>query len=265
MEEIESQLKEAEKKEHKLTAELKSKNEYIKHQETSIGQIKKNLDQDGKWLAEKQQEFDQVGGLFQNLKETAKNDEQAVRTAQEDYQKISAGLLQSDTGENQTLEQQVITAKKIATEAQTEVQQCEMSLAHNEERLKVKRKDMQSTDNEYKKDSRILEEKEKEVKTLENNLKRLNYEEGHLEGLNEQKKALSIEIDKLKNQVNVVEQQYYQLRFNYEKPEPNFRDSSVKGQVARLIKLKDVQTAYALDIAAGGKVIYNLKMSLLNY
>ena len=44
------------------------------------------------------------------------------------------------------------------------------------------------------------------------------------------------------------------LQFQYRDPERNFDRSRVKGLVAKLIKIKDPNTASALEVAAGGKV-----------
>ena len=45
-----------------------------------------------------------------------------------------------------------------------------------------------------------------------------------------------------------------QLQFDYRDPEKNFDRSKVHGLVAKLVKIKDVSTATALEVSAGGKV-----------
>ena len=45
-----------------------------------------------------------------------------------------------------------------------------------------------------------------------------------------------------------------QLQFDYQDPSRNFNRSKVKGPVAKLVQVKDVSTATALEITAGGKV-----------
>lgn len=44
------------------------------------------------------------------------------------------------------------------------------------------------------------------------------------------------------------------LQFDYKDPEKNFDRRKVHGLVCKLIKVKDVKTATALEVAAGGKV-----------
>ena len=54
--------------------------------------------------------------------------------------------------------------------------------------------------------------------------------------------------------------QYYiscrfpQLQFDYKDPEKNSDRSKVHGLVCKLIKIKDVKMATALEVSAGGKV-----------
>ena len=48
-----------------------------------------------------------------------------------------------------------------------------------------------------------------------------------------------------------------QLQFEYHDPEKNFDRSKVHGLVAKLIHVKDIKTATALEVAAGGK-LYNV-------
>ena len=47
-----------------------------------------------------------------------------------------------------------------------------------------------------------------------------------------------------------------QLQFQYRDPEKNFDRRRVNGLVAKLIKVNDVSTATALEVAAGGKVYF---------
>lgn len=95
------------------------------------------------------------------------------------------------------------------------------------------------------------------MKALEKKLKELNYEDGHMERLGEQRNALRNEIRKLEDELGQLESRYPQISFQYQKPDPNFNPNSVKGVVCKLITVKDKRAAYALDIAAGGK-LYNV-------
>ncbi|CAK9828217.1 Structural maintenance of chromosomes protein 2 [Anthophora retusa] len=254
---LQNELKGTETKQFKLTAEINSNKESIKAAKTTVKQLKANIADDQDALTLKQQEFAKVEELFKSLKEKDQQDCEAVLIAQEKYQKISSGLLESKDGDNATLEQQLINAKQNAIEAQTQLKQFEMTLDHNRTQLKNKKADMKNNDDEYKKYTKDLEIKEKEVKNLENELKKLNYEDGSIEQLTEQKNTLRNEIRRLEERIDDFESRYPQIRFEYQKPVPNFNHNSVKGVVCKLITVKDKRAAYALEIAAGAK-LYNV-------
>lgn len=257
LESLEQELQEFEKKQYKFSAEINSNKENIKVAKKTMDQIKINIADDKNALVLKEKELDKVGGLFQKLKEMDQKDTEALLKAQEKYQKISAGLLESEDGKNATLEQQLINAKQSITQAQTEFKQCEMTLNHNRQQLNKKQKDMHSTENEYKKYNMDLEKKEKELKNLENELQKLNYKDGYSEDLKNQRNTLMAEIRPLREKVDQFESRYSQTRFEYRNPESNFNAKSVKGIVCKLINLKDKSAAYALEVAAGGKVIFD--------
>lgn len=238
-----------------MSAEVNSNKENIKSTKKTIEQVKNNIADDKNALALKEKELEKVGGLFQKLKEMDKKDSEAVLEAQEKYQKISSGLLESEDGENATLEQQLIHAKQSITQAQTELKQCEMTLNHNRQQLSKKQKEMQNTASEYQKCNVGLETKEKELKNLENDLQKLNYKDGLSQDLNTQRSNLIAEIRQLREKVDQFESRYPQTRFEYRNPESNFNTKSVKGIVCKLMNVKDKKAAYALEIAAGGKVI----------
>lgn len=257
LESLEQELQEYEKKQYKLSAEVNSNKENIKAVKKTMEQIKINIADDKNALILKEKELEKVGGLFQNLKEMCQKDTEAVLEAQEKYQKISAGLLESEDGKNATLEQQLINAKQSVTQAQTELKQCEMTLNHNRQQLKKKEKDMYNTENEYKKYDVDLEKKEKELKSLENELQKLNYKDGYSEDLKNQKNKLIAEIKPLREKLDQFESRYPRTRFYYQNPESNFNAKSVKGIVCKLINVKDKRAAYALEVAAGGKVTFS--------
>lgn len=74
-----------------------------------------------------------------------------------------------------------------------------------------------------------------------------------------------MDIRKLNNEIfslNEKIQQFYikfpQLNFEYKNPEANFDRRRVKGLVCNLFKVKDPKYATALEVAAGGKVKFDV-------
>ncbi|XP_048507861.1 structural maintenance of chromosomes protein 2 [Athalia rosae] len=254
LEQVEAELKKAEKEEHMLMAEINGNTENIDAEEKLISQLNTNLKEDEAAFRLKKKEFENIGELFKTLKEKCEQDTAAYLAAQERYEKVSSGLLLSKDGENATLEQQLMTEKQNHAKSQTEVKQYEMTIKHSEEQLAKKQTDMRSTDNQYKQDNRNLENIEQELKNLENDLTKLNYTEGSSENLQEEARLLAAKVRELKGHVDNLEARHPQLRFRYQDPEPNFNREFVKGLVCKLLTVKDPGAASALEVAAGGRL-----------
>ncbi|XP_011311821.1 structural maintenance of chromosomes protein 2 [Fopius arisanus] len=254
---LERQLKDLEKKESQLAAEANSNQESIKAERKIIIQLEKNLNEDSKALEEKNQELQQVGGLFQRLREQDETDHAAVTAAQQRLQKITAGLLESDDGENATLEQQLINAKQNAIAAQTEIKQCQMTLVHSKEQLSIKENEVKNKDVDYQRDSTELANRENQLKAIEKEMSRINYDEATCQEKKETKRRLEGEIAQLQGNIDEIESRYPNLTFQYTPPSQNFNKNSVKGPVCTLMSLRAKEAAYALEVAAGGR-LYNI-------
>nr|CAD7394978.1 unnamed protein product [Timema cristinae] len=216
-----------------------------------------NIKFDEAALASKESELRKVQGLFDKLKSAQEEDKVALEAAQRKFQAVSSGLLSADDGTNATLEDQLMNAKQAVAQAQTEKKQAEMQLAPCQKELREKEQEMKKTSSNYEGDRQKLENMERELKTLEKELSKLNYKDGHIEDLQEQKRRLSQEIRSLKYQLDNSKSRNPHLNFVYRDPETNFNRASVKGLVCRLVKVKQPQTARALEVAAGGK-LYNV-------
>lgn len=74
---------------------------------------------------------------------------------------------------------------------------------------------------------------------------------------NQQRQRILLnEVRSVRERVESFEAQNPYLNFRYRDPETNFNRRSVKGIVARQIKLKDRANSTAIETAAGGKVSY---------
>lgn len=54
--------------------------------------------------------------------------------------------------------------------------------------------------------------------------------------------------------IHSIYDRFPQLQFDYRDPEKNFDRKKVHGLVAKLVHIKDVHSATALEVAAGGRV-----------
>lgn len=73
-------------------------------------------------------------------------------------------------------------------------------------------------------------------------------------GNQRRQRTLVNEVRSVQERVEGFEAHNPYLNFRYRDPETNFNRRSVKGVVARVIKLKDRSTSMALETAAGGRV-----------
>lgn len=241
---------------------MKNNQVTIQEEESKVKSLTADVANDERALADKQANLSEDGGLFGKLKETYEKDQKDLVDAQENYQKISVGLLQNDNGENATLEQQLMQARAAVTEAQTNVKQCEMRLKHSTEQLKIREKDIRTTTIDYDRLKREYANSQAALNTLKANKEKLGYAEGSLEGLQQQQLKLKKEIEQLDDKIDSLEMGNAGMRFEYNIADRNFRKESVKGVLGKLITVKDLSTAYALEIAAGRAVSFETFLSI---
>lgn len=108
LQELENHLKEAEQLEAKASAKVKSAKETLSADTKHMKQLQKNIDDDVKALNQKNEELSKVQAIFDSLREADKQDAEALAAAQKKFQAVSSGLLESDDGENATLQDQLM-------------------------------------------------------------------------------------------------------------------------------------------------------------
>ncbi|XP_056633840.1 structural maintenance of chromosomes protein 2 [Diorhabda sublineata] len=254
LKELEVKLKEKEKIEAKSNATVKSISDNIHTEEKKVDQLKKNLEEDGRILSNKQQELSKVQSLFETLKTNDTEDNAAFILSQKKFEAVSAGMEVNEDGEAQTLQDQFMKAKEDAMKAVTESKQASMQLTSCKNQLNQKRKELGSNSTDYDRDKALLEKKQKEVEALQANISKLNYSEEKMGELQSQRRILTQEIRNLKEKIDNFYVRKPYAKFSYSNPEPNFNRRSVKGVVCNLIKCGDTNACMALETAAGGKL-----------
>lgn len=242
-------------------------------EERKIKGLQKSIVDDKKFLMNKESEMQKVQGLFQNLKDTDAADSLASADAQKRFEAISVGLSTNEDGEAASLEDQLISrnilnknlfslinlpsfftdAQSQLSEATTKIKESEMVMKDSEIQLRQKKAEMNFNDGNYREEKSESDRMEIEMKTLEKNLSKMDYQDGLLEELMERKMALAQECRNYKMDLNRRDAHRYELQ--YRDPEPGFDRRRVKGMVCKLITVKDKKNALALSIAAGGSVI----------
>ena len=178
----------------------------------------------------------------------------ATAEAAEDMQrKFLAGELSVDGGESSgSLPDQLEEAKSQSNALATSTKQLEIKIKHMRKELEAKQKEQGKGQTEH---AAMLSEKQKlqkELNALTIQLHELDYNEDMEKELLSNKATEEQAVAKLREQLDDLSSQLSRIQFEYKDPVKNFDRSKVKGLVAELIELKDVGTAAALEVVAGG-------------
>ena len=201
---------------------------------------------------------------FETLRQNEKADAEALLKAQTRYQAACSGMFVNEDGSTGTLQDRLIDVRQKLSDAESELKCAQMELEHNTKELKMKEPESNKSNTDYTRDTQQLNLAEKDLKNIEEQMAKLNYEQ-EFKQLQEKRATLRQEVDQLKSQINNMEMRHPSVSFHYRDPVTNFDRRSVYGVVCRLMKLKDPKFATALEIAAGGKVISIFQFILMNY
>lgn len=118
---LEAQLTELTRAESAQTGEKKSTEQGLAIEVRNLKKLQKNVHDDGQALAHKEQEMATVGGQFEQLKQAEADDKVAFEAAKKRYDAVRSGLLTNEDGEATSLQDQLMQAKRVATESGTTI------------------------------------------------------------------------------------------------------------------------------------------------
>ncbi|XP_062984602.1 structural maintenance of chromosomes protein 2 [Elgaria multicarinata webbii] len=254
---LEEALAEVQRTDTKVQSTLDIKKQNLQGEEKKHKELVKCMEEDSKALASKEKEVKKISDGLSALQEARNKDTEALAAAQQHFNAVSAGLSSNEDGEDATLAGQMMTCKNDISKAETEAKQAQMKLKHAQQELKAKQAEVKKMDSGYKKDQDAFETVRKQKEKLENEMKKLNYEDKKEESLLEKQRELSRVVNRLRESYEALMSRFPNLRFEYRDPEKNWNSDHVKGLVASLITVKDVSTATALEVVAGGR-LYNV-------
>uniref|UniRef100_H3BA46 Structural maintenance of chromosomes 2 n=1 Tax=Latimeria chalumnae TaxID=7897 RepID=H3BA46_LATCH len=254
---LEGALAEAQRADTKAQSTLDLKKQNIKGEEKKRVQLIKSMEEDSKALAAKEKEVKMITDGLSALQEDGQKDAEALAAAQQHFNAVSAGLSSNEDGEAATLAGQMMTCKNEISKAETEAKQAQMKLKHAQQEMKAKQAEVKKMDSGYKKDLEAFERVKKSKEKLEAEMKKLNYEDGKEEQLLEKRRELSRTVNRLRESYEALVSKFPNLRFEYKNPEKNWDSNHVKGLVVNLISVKEISTATALEVVAGGR-LYNV-------
>uniref|UniRef100_A0A8C4Y2I3 Structural maintenance of chromosomes 2 n=1 Tax=Gopherus evgoodei TaxID=1825980 RepID=A0A8C4Y2I3_9SAUR len=254
---LEDVLAETQRVDTKAQSTLDLKKQNLKSEEKKCKELVKSMEEDSKAVVAKEQEVKKIKDGLNALQEASDKDTNALAAAQQHFNAVSAGLSSNEDGEEATLAGQMMTCKNDISKAETEAKQAQMKLKHAQQELKTKQAEVKKMDGGYKKDQEAFEAVKKLKEKLENEMKKLNYEDKKEETLLAKRRDLSRDVNQLRESYDALMAKFPSLRFEYKDPEKNWNPNHVKGLVASLITVKEISTATALEVVAGGK-LYNI-------
>ncbi|MEE6507885.1 hypothetical protein FKM82_017223 [Ascaphus truei] len=254
---LEETLAETQRADTKAQSTLDLKKQNMKDEEKKRKELVKSMEEDAKALGGKEKEVTKITDNLSSLQEACQKEAEALTAAQQHFNAVSAGLSSNEDGEAATLAGQMMACKNETSKAETEAKQAQMKLKHAQEELKTKQAEVKKMDSGYKKDSDAFEAVKKNKAKLEAEMQKLNYEDGKEEQLLEKRRDLSRNVNRLRENYDSLMSRFPNLQFEYRDPEKNWDSNRVKGLVASLISVKDLSTATALEVVAGGR-LYNV-------
>ncbi|XP_060695349.1 structural maintenance of chromosomes protein 2 [Hemiscyllium ocellatum] len=254
---LEQAVAHAHRMDAKVQSTYDSKKDNLKAEEKKWKALIKSMEEDGNAVAAKEKELKKISDELNALQETSQKDNKTLEAAQQHFNAVSAGLSSNDDGEAATLAGQMMACKNDTSRAETEAKQAQMKLKYAQQELKTKQSEMKKMDSSYKKNQDDFEAVKKSREKLETEMRKLNYEDGKEEKLLDKRQGLSRMVNKLRESYEVLMAKFPSLNFEYKDPEKNWDSNRVKGLVATLLSVKDVSTATALEVVAGGR-LYNV-------
>ncbi|KAJ8305459.1 hypothetical protein KUTeg_016004 [Tegillarca granosa] len=240
MQKLEDKLKDVQKSEAMSQSAIDNKKEGLKAEQKKKKELIKNSEDDKKALSSKEGKMSKVSEDLVALQEQSTADEEAHVAAQKHYQAVSAGLSSNTDGEDATLNEQLMTARKEISVAESETKEAQMRLKHANQEIKKKQGDLKKTEVGYKKDQTAYEAIKKNMQNLENEMKKLGYEEGRDEKLLAERKTLMKDVQRLRETLETMEARFPNLRFEYKDPEKNFNRKEVHGLLYNVVVQTEV-------------------------
>ncbi|NWQ69910.1 SMC2 protein, partial [Neopipo cinnamomea] len=254
---LEAALSENQRVNTKARSALDLKKQNLKNEEIKYNELVTRMQKDSKALVSKEQELKKKEEELNALQEESEKDADALAAAQQHFNALSAGVSNTNNGEEASLSEQRMICKNEISKAVTDTKQAQMKLNYAQKELKTRETEVKKMDEDYRKDKKTFEAVEKMKKTLENQMEQLNYTEEKEATLPAKKKALTSDISRLRELYEGLMAKFPHLQFEYKHPEKNWNPSNVKGLVVTLIIVKDLSKAKALEAVAGGK-LYNV-------
>ena len=254
---LERDLKQLQNEHTKIESERDTKEAALTELRTAADRKRKSLEGDQKHLEKKRKQLTQTESDSGSEEQRGKAAEEAVVRARQKLEALARGMTTDEEGNAITLEAQLTATRTKYSERQTNVKKADLQRGQQQKLLDKKRTELQQMARRSHGDEEAKRQLEEEIAQIENRVNELNFDPTMERRLDEERRSLEQERQRIVRDLDQSEARYYNLQFNYRDPEPGFNRSKVKGVVAKLFRLKDPKFATALEVVAGGR-IYNI-------
>ncbi|KAL3318368.1 Structural maintenance of chromosomes protein 2 [Cichlidogyrus casuarinus] len=257
LQELETRNSENQKNEAVAKNRCKRADDNLKTIIKEVKEQTRQLENSKKALAEKVQELNSISGAeYQDMLSKAEKAQNDFEEAEKNLQAVNAGMLRAADGHAASLNEQLRLAEGDRSTADTHYRQLGMKIEHLTKEVKTKRQDCEKSGafNKGQSDDEVRHDKLKlEVNKLNELIDKIRTKQQQFgENMTCRRK-----IEMLHQEINSSNRDLMNLQFEYRDPRPGFDRRKVYGPVAKLVQVKDMQFAQALQTAAGAK-LYNI-------
>jgi structural maintenance of chromosome 2 len=227
----------------------------IKEDDEKCAVIEANIVELEKKHAQQIDNFNRVETDYEKAKASHTKIVEEIAKKEELLQSLQTGV-SSREGQETGYASQVQEVRTTVNDTKVKAAQAEVRIGHLE---KLIAEDEPKTANARKQNQKVVSDlvaMENRYHTLKAQLEKAGWEPGKLEQLKAREYELAEKVRELSQQIETMRRKVSNIEFNYTRPSPLFRASSVKGLVAQLFSInKENQVqATALEVCAAGRL-----------
>ena len=239
----------------KSDTQLRNQSEEQAQERTLSASLSEQIANASEARAEKHKELEVVTSELEIKEKELTAAEESVRQHRERYQNACAGIADESNAGLLSIPEQIGNWERKAREAESMIQQNAIRLEHARKSAKEKLKFSRVEEDEHKRNTEQLEVLQRNVTDAETAFSAASAEvknEDHIRrdivGCKQRCLTLKDAVDGLTAQLEA------RLRFEFKDPVRGFDRTKVRGMVAKLVKVRDMRDATALEVVAGGKL-----------
>ncbi|KAK9447758.1 RecF/RecN/SMC [Limtongia smithiae] len=258
MQKLEQAMKELSHDIVRMTTHIELKAKNIIEEEERGQTIQSNIVDLNQQIAFKQKEFEVAQAQYEATSKAHEALMKEVSTKEELIETLRTGVTSKEGSKNSFMDQ-LESAKSRASEAKTQQEQLALKVTHLQRRIVEldARADKARKQNQGR--ATELQKIKGECAVFEQQLITLKFDPEAYDNMKQQEASCESNVRELSHKIDGLKRQVVNVDFSYSDPTPSFDRSKVKGLVAQLFSIEPnkFEAATALEVCAGGK-LYNV-------